>query len=143
MYWFVSFPSGPTENEKSSRWNELIGKTQSLVSSPLSRLQIPKLKVGTLDSLLALSDDMMKFNSLIESTVMKLRRQFLELSRLEGSGGNDSQGLTVDGLSVKEYLENFIWEEAKYPSNRPLRETVEKIQETVAKIEDDMKVKHP
>jgi len=83
---------------------------------------------------------MVKFNTLIESTVMKLRRQFLELSRLEGAR-NEPEGLTVDGLSVREYLENFIWEEAKYPTNRPLRETVEKIQETVAKIEDDMKVK--
>ena len=140
MYWFVSFPSGPTESEKGTRWAELISKTQSLVSSPSSRLQIPKLKVGTLDSLLSLSDDMLKFNALIESTVLKLRRQFLELSRIEGARGQP-EGLLVDGLSVKEYMENFIWEEAKYPSNRPLRETVEKIQETVAKIEDDMKVR--
>eukprot|EP00210_Caulerpa_lentillifera_P004135 g3941.t1 len=145
MYWLVSFPCGPTDNEKSARWADLVTKTQSLVPSP-SRLSVPKLKVGTLDSLLALSDDMAKFNALIEATVLKLKRQFLELSRLDMNRGGDaataaSTGLSIDGQSVQDYLKNFHWEEAKYPSNRPLKETVEKIQETVAKIEDDMKVK--
>lgn len=143
MYWLVSFPCGPTDDEKALLWKDLISKTQSLVTTP-SRLAVPKLKVGTLDSLLALSDEMAKFNALIEATVVKLRRQFLELSRLEsvqgGGAGESTEGLSVDGQSVQDYLTSFTWEEAKYPSNRPLKETVEKIQETIAKIEDDMKV---
>jgi len=138
MYWFVSFPSGPTDDEKAKRWDDLFSKTQSLVHSPPSRLKIPTLKVGTLDSLFALSDDMAKFNALIESTVIKLRRQFLELSRLEG-GSSSSSVLTIEGKSIKDYLASFTWEEAKYPTDRPLKETVEKIQETVGKIEDDLK----
>ena len=140
-YWFVSFPSGPTAEEKNTTWSNLVSKTQSLLPSPASRLEIPKLKVGTLDSLLALSDDMLKINALIESTVLKLKRQFLELSRLDTAATGDTGGLTVDGRTVHEFLTQFYWEEAKYPSNRPLRETVEKIQETVARIDDDMKAR--
>lgn len=139
MYWFVSFPSGPAEEQKTSRWKDLVSQIHSITPSPPSRLQIPKLKVGTLDSLLSLSDDMIKINALIESTVLKLRRQYLELARLEGSTSSD--GLLVDGKTSKDYMKHFSWEEAKYPANRPLRETIEKIQETVGRIEDDMKVK--
>lgn len=35
----------------------------------------------------------------------------------------------------------FNWDEAKYPVMSPLRETVESIHETVAKLEDDLKVR--
>lgn len=34
----------------------------------------------------------------------------------------------------------FSWDEAKYPVMSPLRETVETIQESVTKLEDDLKV---
>ncbi len=38
------------------------------------------------------------------------------------------------------YLTRFKWDEAKFPSRRPLKETVEKIIEIMARIEDDLKV---
>jgi hypothetical protein len=38
------------------------------------------------------------------------------------------------------YLTRFKWDEAKFPSRRPLKETVEKIMEIVARVEDDLKV---
>lgn len=34
-----------------------------------------------------------------------------------------------------------MWDEAKHPARRPLRETVEKLQEGVAKVDDEFKVK--
>lgn len=37
-------------------------------------------------------------------------------------------------------VSRFNWDEAKYPVMSPLRETVESIHETVAKLEDDLKV---
>ena len=46
--------------------------------APLSenyKFSIPELRVGTLDSLMVLSDDLVKVNSLLESVVNKIRRQ--------------------------------------------------------------------
>lgn len=46
--------------------------------APLSenhKFNIPELRVGTLDSLMVLSDDLVKVNSLLESVVNKIRRQ--------------------------------------------------------------------
>ncbi|KAH6833601.1 vacuolar ATP synthase subunit C / V-ATPase C subunit / vacuolar proton pump C subunit, partial [Perilla frutescens var. hirtella] len=43
---------------------------------------IPNLRVGTLDSLLALDDDLLKANSFIEGVPHKIRRQIEELERV-------------------------------------------------------------
>ena len=49
--------------------------------------------------------------------------------------------LTVDGVSADRYLTAFTWDEAKHPARRSLRETVDKLQEGVAKVDDEFKVK--
>ncbi|KAM0908745.1 hypothetical protein ACQ4PT_015232 [Festuca glaucescens] len=116
-----------------------------LLASPdsppaLARVQftVPDLRPGTLDSLLALSDDLVKSNIFIEGVSHKIRRQIEDLER---AGGVESGTLTVDGVPVDSYLTRFVWDEGKYPVNAPLKETVASIQSQVAKIEDDMKVR--
>ncbi|RVW52624.1 V-type proton ATPase subunit C [Vitis vinifera] len=99
----------------------------------------PDLRVGTLDSLLSLSDDLLKSNSFVEGVTHKIRRQIEELER--GSGG-ESNALTVDGVPVDSYLTRFVWDEAKYPTMSPLREIVDGIHVQVAKIEDDLKLEN-
>jgi V-type H+-transporting ATPase subunit C len=47
----------------------------------------------------------------------------------------------VDGVSADRFLTAFTWDEAKHPARRPLRETVDKLQEGVAKVDDEFKVK--
>jgi hypothetical protein len=50
------------------------------VLSWLHRFEIPELRVGTLDSLMVLSDDLVKVNALVESVVNKIRRQLFEMT---------------------------------------------------------------
>lgn len=47
----------------------------------LHRFEIPHLVVGTLDSLMALSDDLVKINTQVENTVRKVERQYEEMTR--------------------------------------------------------------
>jgi hypothetical protein len=49
--------------------------------------------------------------------------------------------LAVDGVPVRRYLTAFQWNEAKHPARRPLRETVDKLAEGVAQLEDELKLK--
>ena len=63
-----------------------------------------------------------------------------ELQR-EGGGANGGMGITADGRPPQSLLENFTWDEARHPSRRPLRETVDRIVEAVLKLEDDLKVR--
>lgn len=91
--------------------------------------------MGTLDTLMSLSDDLVKSNMLMESVVGKLRRQVAEVG-----GASSSAALKVDGLTADAFLTRFKWDEAKFPVRRPLREAVEKMSEIVGRIDEDLKV---
>ncbi|KAH0689960.1 hypothetical protein KY289_017318 [Solanum tuberosum] len=137
-YWVVSLPVQQNSSTTSlwSRLQESISRHS--FDTPLYRFNIPNLRVGTLDSLLALSDDLVKSNSFIEGVCSKTRRQIEELERVSGVL---SSSLTVDGVPVDSYLTRFAWDEAKYPTMSPLKEIVDGIHSQVAKIEDDLKVR--
>ncbi|KAB2002504.1 hypothetical protein ERO13_D11G067700v2 [Gossypium hirsutum] len=135
-YWVVSLP---VQKSASTLWNSLQDQiSKHSFDTPLYRFNIPNLRVGTLDSLLALSDDLFKSNTFIEGVSQKIRRQIEELERVSGL---ESNALTVDGVPIDSYLTRFVWDEAKYPTMSPLREIVDGIHTLVAKIEDDLKVR--
>ncbi|PSR96793.1 V-type proton ATPase subunit C like [Actinidia chinensis var. chinensis] len=135
-YWTVSLS---VQNSASSLWTRLQESiSKHSFDTPLYRFNIPNLRVGTLDSLLALSDDLLKSNAFIEGVSHKIRRQIEELERVSGV---ISSSLTVDGVPVDSYLTRFVWDEAKYPTMSPLKEIVDGIHVPVAKIEDDLKVR--
>ncbi|KAG9446215.1 hypothetical protein H6P81_012343 [Aristolochia fimbriata] len=135
-YWVVSLP---VQSSASSTWGRLQeGISKQSFDTPVYRFNTPDLRVGTLDSLLALSDDLVKSNSFIEGVSHKIRRQVEELERVSGIEGGP---LTVEGVPVDSYLTRFVWDEAKYPTMSPLREIVDSIHVQVAKIEDDLKVR--
>uniref|UniRef100_A0A453FQ44 V-type proton ATPase subunit C n=1 Tax=Aegilops tauschii subsp. strangulata TaxID=200361 RepID=A0A453FQ44_AEGTS len=101
--------------------------------TPLCQFTVPDLRPGTLDSLLTLSEDLVKSNIFIEGVSHKIRRQIEDLER---AGGVEPGTLNVDGIPVDRYLTRFMWDEGKYPVNAPLKETVASIQSQVTKIED-------
>jgi len=122
----------------------------------LTKFSLPELRVGTLDALLGLSDDLVRVNAAVEGVTNKLRRQLLELSSSQaesgsggvgtllssGGGGEEaSPSATVDGAPPESYLERFSWDAAKHPPRRPLHETAAAIAETAAKMEGDLKAR--
>jgi len=129
----------PVQNSASSLWSRLQDSiSKHSFDTSLYRFNIPNLRVGTLDSLLALSDDLFKSNAFIEGVSHKIRRQIEELERVSGVV---SSSLTVDGVPVDSYLTRFVWDEAKYPTMSPLKEIVDGIHVQVSRIEDDLKVR--
>lgn len=80
MYWLVSLPLLETADRT---WNLLQNKTTYETDLSINyRFEIPELRVGTLDSLMVLSDDLVKVNALVESVVNKIRRQLYEMQGL-------------------------------------------------------------
>ena len=179
-YWIVSLPlterdqsiNGQTIQERKDIAFQLLeAKTRGKENGELCerenrKLFVPELKIGTLDSLLALSDDLQKINGQIENVTQKIKRQIQEIGehfakeaqqrRRDNTEDNNNSNnnnnnineafgaqtiLTVDGVPTEEYLSDFKWDEAKNPAKRQLRETVEKITEHVAKIDDELKMK--
>ncbi|KAG6582819.1 H - or Na -translocating F-type, V-type and A-type ATPase (F-ATPase) Superfamily [Phytophthora cinnamomi] len=132
--WLVSVPN---EGNSSSETTFLSLKAETASSrhdyADCVRVELPSdLLVGTLDSLMALSDDLNRVDLVIESVVRKIERQFHDLNK-------GDQALTVDGVPVERYLSFFSWDEAKHPHRRPLPEIVSIIQSSVGKIEDELK----
>ncbi|KAH8959943.1 hypothetical protein BDL97_06G103700 [Sphagnum fallax] len=129
----------PLQGSAFSAWENLQrGISKIAFDIPTYKFHIPDLRVGTLDSLLALSDDLTKANSVVEGVTHKVKRQIDELERVAIA---DSSALAVDGVPIDSYVTRFSWDEAKYPTMTPLREVVDSIQDSVAKLEDDLKVR--
>ena len=137
MYWLVSLPlsDGATEGTW-SRLQELTTYTNDY--SVNFKFQLPEFRVGTLDSLLALSDDLVKVNAAVEGTVNKIRRQLFDLQAQLPV--DERADVWVEGMTPEGYLQRFAWNEAKYPARRPLKDTVAAITDTVQKMDDDLKV---
>lgn len=89
--------------------------------------------VGTLDSLMTLSDDLGKTDSIIESIVRKVEKSSMELA------GKKATELTVGGVPSTRYIQQFAWDYAKYPNRRPLKELVSLISSGVSAIDEELK----
>lgn len=145
VYWLVSIPAPPEEGD--GCWSSLQEDTTYQADLSVNfHFKVPDFRVGTLDSLLGLSDDLVKVNSSVEGTVNKIRRQLFELqsSAVSPSGEEAEEtgpsGVTVEGTSPTDYLQHFEWQEAKYPVKRALKHTLHAITEVIQALDDDLKV---
>lgn len=98
------------------------------------KFEVPSLTVGTLDTLMTLSDELGKTDQIIESIVRKIEKTAVELS--ERAGHVD---LTVGGVPATRYIQQFAWDSAKYPNRRPLKELVQLIAGGATAIEEELK----
>ncbi|KAL3689997.1 hypothetical protein R1sor_016306 [Riccia sorocarpa] len=129
----------PLHDSPANTWSLIQQKLKNVAFDVFPyKFHIPGLRVGTLDSLLTLSDDLAKTNVAVEGIANKIRRQIEDLER---ASGQDYPHLNVDGVPIDSYMTKFNWDEAKYPVMSPLREIVDTIHETVVKLEDDLKVR--
>lgn len=113
--------------------SELKQRTAALCN--IFRFNVPKeqLRVGTLDSLMSLSDDLIKMDMLSESTVLKIYAQLFTLKEEEP---------TVLGVDVETYAtKQWEWDEAKFQMKTPLRELSESIAARIGSLDEELKVK--
>ncbi|GMH73945.1 hypothetical protein TL16_g06327, partial [Triparma laevis f. inornata] len=98
----------------------------------LFKIDVPTLLVGTLDSLMTLSDDLIKQDMAVETVVKKIERTHQDLSKTD-------TGIPVNGISKESFTSNFAWDYAKYPHRRPLKELVQLVTTGVASIEEELR----
>jgi len=97
------------------------------------KFEVPSLTVGTLDTLMSLSDELHKTDGLIEGTVRKIEKTAAELSERRAAD------LSVGGVPTHRYIQQFAWDSAKYPNRRPLKELVALISGGAVAIEEELK----
>ncbi|XP_032220773.1 V-type proton ATPase subunit C [Nematostella vectensis] len=133
-YWLVSAPGEKTQQQT---YEAL--KSRMVGMSPVYKFPIPELKVGTLDTLVGLSDDLNKVDSFVESTTRKLAHYMVDV--LEEHQDRVKENLLANGHELSNYVTKFQWDSAKYPIKQSLRNLTEIISKQVSQIEHDLKTK--
>lgn len=97
------------------------------------KFHLPTLRVGTLDSLIAVADAISRDDKTLESMVERVLRQYRDLAP-------DAKLPEVEGDKLLEYVTDFEWDEAKFASSDSLSDIRKGIVEQVTRLEDDMKI---
>ena len=113
---------------------ELKAATEELAICYPFKVPATSLRVGTLDSLMSLSDDLTKMELLAEGTHAKLSKQLTDLKPDEEP--------TITGVPVLSYTTmQWEWDEAKFQLKAPLRELCETISQRISSVDDELKIK--
>uniref|UniRef100_A0A1W7RBM9 V-type proton ATPase subunit C n=1 Tax=Agkistrodon contortrix contortrix TaxID=8713 RepID=A0A1W7RBM9_AGKCO len=133
-FWLISAPGDKTNLFAWDRMNTVTSKANL---SSNSKFAIPDLKVGTLDTLVGLSDELGKLDSFAESVIKKIAQYIGEV--LEDSKDKVQENLLANGVDLISYLTKFEWDMAKYPIKQPLKNISEGLAKQITQIEADMK----
>ncbi|OAX39006.1 ATPase, V1 complex, subunit C [Rhizopogon vinicolor AM-OR11-026] len=136
--WLIAVPQdGDAEGLLPELTNKL---PQHSRSAGVAELAIPSFKTGTLDSLIALSEELPKQDAFFTATVAKT------VDTLRNLLNNDPtklvQHVLVNEQSVDDYiLGGWQWNSGRYGAQRSLREMVDVLNKEMASIDNVMKSK--
>ncbi|SPC66370.1 probable VMA5 - H+-ATPase V1 domain 42 KD subunit, vacuolar [Ustilago sp. UG-2017b] len=139
-YWLISVRLEDNDPHRmfSSLGCKLVSHNAS-ASCDFGQLCFPPLKTGTLESLISLSEDLPKLESLYTSIVSKI------IDTLRALLNNDqaalAQHVLVNEQSLDDYMLGWAWNTGKYRADRALRETVEMLGKELTSIDNVMKQK--
>ncbi|KAI9220570.1 vacuolar ATPase subunit C [Blastocladiella britannica] len=136
-FWLVSVPSGGNKQDRFATIKTALGAETSSKLADVSMFVVPDLKVGTLDTLVKLSDELTKVDAAAESVSNKLVD--LMKSLLNGDVKQAEATLVVGNRGTDDYVRSFAWNQMKYRIDKPLREIVDAIQQEVAQIDTTIK----
>jgi len=142
MSWLLlATPLGKDKNasEKSAYGmlqSEAIGSGSKAMGDPTYLgLEKSKFQIGTLDQLVKLNDALVKVDHHLETVVKKIQRQAEEIS--------DNITLKIETsdvtMELHEYVQQFAWDDQKYPRSRSLVDIAQIISEKMTSIDTDMK----
>jgi V-type H+-transporting ATPase subunit C len=131
-YILVAFPNGSEGVGSTMKSLEKAVASSEANCAEVFHFEVPTMRVGTLEKLMAAGDALAKVDSSVEAVIRKIERALQELNE-----ANDE--LMVDGGPVVPYLEHFRWATAKYQATRPVEELVKLITQSVQKIDDELK----
>ncbi|XP_065148955.1 V-type proton ATPase subunit C 1-B [Paramisgurnus dabryanus] len=135
--WLISAPGEKTCQQTWDKMN--LATTHANTLSTNHKFNIPDLKVGTLDVLVGLSDELAKLDSFIESVVRKVAQYMTDV--LEDSRDKVQENLLANGVDLITYVIRFQWDMAKYPIKQSLKNISEIISKQVSQIDNDLKAR--
>ncbi|XP_035129130.3 V-type proton ATPase subunit C 2 isoform X9 [Callithrix jacchus] len=143
-FWLISAPGDRENLQALERMNTVTSKSHLSYNT---KFAIPDFKVGTLDSLVGLSDELGKLDTFAESLIRRMAQSVVEV--MEDSKGKAQEHLLANGglkekmkclkIDLTTFVTHFEWDMAKYPAKQPLVSVVDTIAKQLAQIETDLK----
>ncbi|KAL1258362.1 hypothetical protein QQF64_011606 [Cirrhinus molitorella] len=151
----ISVPLDKASCQSLEKLKRVSGKT-GLVTS--SRFHIPELKVGTLDVLLGVSDDLSRLDSYTEGVMRQTSQCLGEV--MEEFSGKLLESMLANGehkthqkdrqsplksyfqtiqVDLATYVTRFQWDRAKYPTAQPLKTLADIISKQVSQVDTELK----
>lgn len=88
VYWLVSVPKAKTGDDTFGELTRLAVAERDVAVSNY-RFDIPELRVGNMDTLVSLTDDLKKMAMTVDSTLKKIATQYFDLHKTqEGASGD-------------------------------------------------------
>jgi len=135
-YWLISAPGDKTCQQTFDKLNQATSKQQLSMNW---KFHIPDLKVGTLDQLVGLSDDLGKLDTFVEQITRKVASYLGDV--LEDQRDKLGENLLANGVDLATYVTQFRWDMAKYPIKQSLKNLSDIVSKQVSQIESDLKSK--
>ncbi|GBB90986.1 hypothetical protein RclHR1_18070001 [Rhizophagus clarus] len=138
-YWFISVPA---EGSKSVVFEKLRSKLVGSSGSDYAEVYqfiIPEFKIGTLDALVVISDELVKYDQSFESTAFKIVDILRNL--VQGDLDQVAANLIVNDKSVEQFLKTFQWDTMKFRAEKSLQEIAQTLNKEVTSIDNIMKTK--
>eukprot|EP00540_Astrosyne_radiata_P010515 CAMPEP_0116845764 /NCGR_PEP_ID=MMETSP0418-20121206/13458_1 /TAXON_ID=1158023 /ORGANISM="Astrosyne radiata, Strain 13vi08-1A" /LENGTH=419 /DNA_ID=CAMNT_0004476931 /DNA_START=45 /DNA_END=1304 /DNA_ORIENTATION=+ len=132
-YFIAAISNGGGAPEQAYRKMQEAGACPERPFAEMFKFEVPSLTVGTLDTLMNLSDELVKTDAVVESIVRKVEKTAVEFL------GKKSNELSIGGVPSARYIQQFAWDYAKYPNRRPLKELVSLITGGVSAIDEELK----
>eukprot|EP00605_Chrysophyceae_sp_TOSAG23-4_P002911 GSChrysophyteH1.ASY1.ANO1.3206.1 assembled CDS len=135
--WFSTVPNLPGVSPAESLGAIKRATGREGKSCDFFALNIPNLHHGTLDSLIALSDELNKLGPAVENMMKKIERQYFEIQ--EASGKN-ALPLKVQEKSVDAYVHHWEWDYARYQhQGKKLSDLVNQISAQSSSADEELK----
>ncbi|KAG9066257.1 Vacuolar ATP synthase subunit C [Linnemannia hyalina] len=138
-YWFVSVPGEGNRTVTFQNFKAKIASSQNDLAE-VAPLPIPEFKIGTLDTLVLLSEDLAKQDTAFESSANKLVDIIRSLLGAEAAT-KLAGSLSVNEKTIDNFLKTFQWNTMKYRTDKSLVELAELLNNEVASIDTLMKNK--
>lgn len=135
--WLISAPGEKTCQQTWEVMNNVTAKQNQLSTN--YKFHIPDLKVGTLDVLVGLSDELGKLDGFCEGVARKVAAYLGEV--LEDQRDKLQENLLANGMDLVTYLTRFQWDMAKYPIKQSLKNISDIISKQMTQIDTDLKSK--
>jgi V-type H+-transporting ATPase subunit C len=139
-YWLIAVPRAKTGEDAYSELTRVTTQDKELCLTTY-KFEIPDLRVGNMDSLVILSDDLKKVNGNVESTLKRIANQYFELQREGQAKDAKRPEIEVRGTNSETFLTRFRWDDSRYPRRKLMPELVSNIRVQVLKMEAELKMK--